>query len=175
MGKDTRILLVISVTALVTTALFVVFIKNSTKNESEVVLLDDIPRNITETVSDETEEEDVVEDASRSGVRSAIIGSKEVSKGNYQKIENGMIYYKNGDVVYTAVLNAEDVVLVCTKQELVNADELDYTKITKIKVLSHTELSAKLPLNEMIVVFAEEQEEGGHKAHSIAIDASKCE
>jgi len=176
MGKDTKILPIISITAFICTVLFIVFITSATKKEEKVQApLDSQPREISNEVDFDITPSDEQFDEKEAVVRRAKIGTKEVSKGLFVKIENGAVFYQNEGITYTMALKDGDVVLACTNQDLNAATTLDYYEITKINVYSREELASNIPVNEMIAVFAEEQEEGGHKAHSIAIDASKCE
>ena len=101
------------------------------------------------------------------------IGSKEVSKGNFQKIEGGVIYYEDAGVVNTLPLTTDEIAVNCTDQSLDTATELDYKLIKKVKVYSSGTIIGKVPENEPIVVFAAMVGDT-LTAHTIALATASC-
>lgn len=101
------------------------------------------------------------------------IGSKEVSKGNFQKVEGGLIYYEEAGVVSTLPLTVDEIAVNCTDQPLATATELDYTQIKKVQVYNSETIVGKIPVNEPIVVFAALVEDV-LTAHTVALATSSC-
>jgi hypothetical protein len=175
MSKDSKILLIIFLTALVTVVLFVVFIRSATKKERETSITAEIEQR--EFVPDELAQKPTgsPEGKSETGsVSKVVVGSKEVSNGLFRKVENGILYYEIDETVYTTTLNETDVVLACTEQNLESVDTLDYDQISEVFVYSSSEISDKIQSDAPIVVFAEEMEDGEFKVHTIALNASNC-
>ncbi|OGK14171.1 hypothetical protein A3I50_03525 [Candidatus Roizmanbacteria bacterium RIFCSPLOWO2_02_FULL_37_9] len=101
------------------------------------------------------------------------IGTQGVTKGTFEKIEDGNIFLRDGDTLTQLPLTTDEVAFDCTTQDLSSATELDFDQVTKVQVTTSSELQNLIPANENIVVFAQEVE-GVNRAHTIAIDASKC-
>ena len=102
-----------------------------------------------------------------------VIGSEEVSRGNFEKAEGGQLYYKKLGVLTALSLTEDEVVLACTNQDLNTAVELDYDQIVSIKTTTPAEIAGQIPTGEMIVVFATDIE-GVFRAHTVALAASSC-
>lgn len=101
------------------------------------------------------------------------IGTQGVTKGTFEKVENGNIFLRAGDTLTQLPLTIDEVALNCTTQDLAAATELDFNLVTKVQVSKPAELGNLIPANENLVVFAQDVE-GVNRAHTIAMDASKC-
>ena len=95
------------------------------------------------------------------------IGTKEVTKGTFAKVENGNIFVREGDKLTQIALTVDEIAVSCTTQDLSSATELDFNQITKVN------LATFMPAQETVVVFTQ-QVEGINQAHTVALDASKC-
>jgi hypothetical protein len=101
------------------------------------------------------------------------IGTKEVSKGNFQKIEGNVIFYEDGGEVSSLPLTTDEIAINCTDQSLATAAELDYKQIKKVKVYNPKTIIGTIPDQEPIVVFASMIGDT-FKAHTIAMKTSSC-
>ena len=101
------------------------------------------------------------------------IGTKEVSKGNFQKVEGGLIYYEEAGTVSTLPLTVDEIAVNCTDQPLATATELDYTQIKKVQVYNSETIIGKIPENEPIVVFAAMVGDA-LTAHTVALATASC-
>jgi hypothetical protein len=175
MGKDTKILLAISLTALICAVLFIVFIRSTTKKEeNEQVLIETKLRGF-EPDKLAPKPTSSPEGKSETGAVSKVaIGSREVSNGTFRKVENGILFYKIEETVFSVSLNETEVVLACTEQNLDNVDKLDYDQISEVFVYSSLEIADNIQNDTSIVVFAEEMEDGKFKVHTIALNTSDC-
>lgn len=106
--------------------------------------------------------------------RTVKIGTREVSSGNFEKVEDGQIYYLDEGELTALPLTVDEIVLACTNQNLETATELDYDQIVKINIFTPDTIGDAIAANEFIVVFAADVE-GVLRAHTVAIDASACE
>ena len=101
------------------------------------------------------------------------IGTKEVTKGTFEKVENGNIFVREGDKLTQIALTVDEIAVSCTTQDLSSATELDFNQITKVNVATPANLATFIPAQETVVVFTQ-QVEGVNQAHTVALDASKC-
>jgi hypothetical protein len=101
------------------------------------------------------------------------IGTKEVSIGDFNKVEDGNIFYEENGTSTELPLTIDEVVLACTNQNLAGASELDYGQITSIYTMTPAELGGRIPQGEQIVVFTSDVD-GILRAHTVAISASSC-
>ncbi len=102
------------------------------------------------------------------------IGTEGVTKGMYQKVENGEIYIStNADIVTKLALSQDEVAITCTKQNLTSATELDFNQVTKVEVATPANLDSKIEQNESVVLFAQ-QIEGINRVHTIALPEESC-
>ena len=101
------------------------------------------------------------------------IGTQGVTKGAFEKVEDGNIFLRAGDTLTHLPLTIDEVAFNCTTQDLSSATELDFNLVTKVQVSTPAELGNLIPANENLVVFAQDVE-GVIRAHTIAMDASKC-
>lgn len=101
------------------------------------------------------------------------IGSKEVSKGDFQKVQDGYVYYKNSGETLSLPLTEKEVAVNCTDQSLDDAKELDYTQIKNVLLYTPETIVGKIKENEPIVVFAA-WVDGTLRAHTIALKTSGC-
>ncbi len=101
------------------------------------------------------------------------IGTKEVSRGRFEKVEGGSIFYEEEGVLTQVPLTADEVVLACTNQNLSSANVLDFDQVSVVNVVTPGEVGGRIPLNAPIVVFAQDVE-GVFRAHTIAMSAAFC-
>lgn len=101
------------------------------------------------------------------------IGTKEVSRGRFEKVEEGSIFYEEEGVLTQVPLTADEVVLACTSQNLSSVNELDFDQVSVVNVVTPGEVGGQIPLNAPIVVFAQDVE-GVFRAHTIAMSAAFC-
>lgn len=101
------------------------------------------------------------------------VGTKEVSDGNFDRVEGGKIYFGGALTLTELPLTSEEVSVACTTQSLSGIKELDYDLITKINIFSPSEVGEKIPEGEPIVVFATVVD-GVLKAHTIVIASTSC-
>lgn len=106
-------------------------------------------------------------------IKKSVIGTREVSRGTFQKVEGGIIFYTSNGTTSQLPLTADEVVLACTKQDLATATELIYSEITRVNILTPAQLGPKIPASETIVVFAQDVE-GVFRAHTVAMAAESC-
>ncbi|KKQ83182.1 MAG: hypothetical protein UT06_C0026G0005 [Candidatus Woesebacteria bacterium GW2011_GWA1_38_8] len=99
--------------------------------------------------------------------------AQEVSKGNFQKVEGGLIYYEEAGTVSTLPLTVDEIAVNCTDQPLATATELDYTQIKKVQVYNSETIIGKIPENEPIVVFAAMVGDA-LTAHTVALATASC-
>lgn len=101
------------------------------------------------------------------------IGTKEVSKGTFEKVEAGNIYFVSEGVTIQLPLTVGEVVLSCTNQDLAGATELDYDQVTSVHIMNPETIGGRIPAQEPVVVFAADVS-GVLRAHTVAIAASSC-
>jgi hypothetical protein len=97
------------------------------------------------------------------------IGTKAVSRGSFVEVKNGMIYYGE----YVLPLAEDEIALVCTGQDLSQAEEVNYELSTDVIILTPSTISEFIMQGEPIVVFADENR-GPLTAHTIAISSEAC-
>ena len=101
------------------------------------------------------------------------IGTEGVTKGTFEKVENGNIFVKEGDTLTQLPLTVDEIAVSCTTQDLSSATELDFDKVTKVNVATPANLATFIPANETVVVFSQIVD-GVNRVHTVALDASKC-
>lgn len=103
------------------------------------------------------------------------IGSEGVSRGEFEKVEEGEIYFSDGTVTSKMPLTIDEVVLACTDQDFTNASELDFELITNINVYNNQTIEGKINPGDTVVVFATDVE-GTLRAHTVALhnSATSC-
>ena len=101
------------------------------------------------------------------------IGTEEVTGGKFLKVANENIYLLIESKETQLPLTKEEVVLACTKQNLSNANTLDFDQIEEVQTFTPSDLGSKIPPNADIVVFSM-QLSGINTAHTIALASEKC-
>ena len=99
------------------------------------------------------------------------IGSQGVSRGSFDKVESGEIYFRGTSGITKLPLTIDEVVLACTDQDFADATELDFDQITKINIYNNQTIGDNLEVGDTIVVFATDVE-GTLRAHTIALNNS---
>lgn len=97
------------------------------------------------------------------------IGTKEVSRELFKKVENGSIYY--GD--YILPLTEDQVALVCTSQDLASEDAVDYRLATDVKALTPDTVMDNVRKGEPVIVLAND-DSGILTAHTLVISSASC-
>lgn len=97
------------------------------------------------------------------------IGTREVSRGDFKKVEEGNIYYGE----YLLPLTPEQIALVCTSQNLTTAEAVDYNLVTDVKALTPDTVMDNIRKGEQIAVFAEDIETV-LTVHTIAVSSASC-
>jgi hypothetical protein len=102
------------------------------------------------------------------------VGSKDVMRGTFNRIENGKLYLAQESGLNIEVpLTEDDVVLACSSEDLSVISELDFNYFKKVLVYTPAEIGSHIPDGETIIVFTGDVN-GEIRAHTIAIDATKC-
>lgn len=101
------------------------------------------------------------------------IGSKEISKAQFRKIEGGKIFYEENGEVISVALNKEGVTLNCTNQPLNSATVIDNTQIKRIKFYTPETIVGIIPQNETVIVFTTMVGDT-LTAHTIAMKTASC-
>lgn len=100
------------------------------------------------------------------------VGSKEVSRGIFEKVEGGKLYYTEGGVQTVIPLTSE-VAIQCTGQELENIAEYDYNQVAKVRIVVPGEVADIVTADQPIVVLATKEGEV-FRANTVAVAADKC-
>ena len=101
------------------------------------------------------------------------IGSAGTSKGVFEKVESGEVYYKDGVTSVKLPLTIDEIVVACTDQNFTGATELNFDLVTKINVYNNESIVGKIQPGEVIVLFATEVD-GVTRVHSIAVNNSSA-
>ena len=103
-----------------------------------------------------------------------LIGTAGVTKGTFEKAENGEIYLSTDVDVQTKLpLTLEEVVISCTKQDLSTATELDFNLVSKVNVFTADNLNPQIAVGTPVVLFAQNVE-GVNRVHTVAMPESRC-
>jgi len=101
------------------------------------------------------------------------IGSKEVEKGTFEKVEAGKITFVNSGNTIELPLTIDEVIISCTDQELASATQLDYNQVVKVIPTTPDKIGDLIPPSEPIVVFSADVA-GVLRAHTVAMASSAC-
>lgn len=108
------------------------------------------------------------------GEKAVAIGTEKVAKGEYQKFEDNLIYYKTNGVIKFKKAKSDQIVIACTNQnDLESSEKLDYAKIKKLDPVSPTDFSVKMSVGTNMVLLSD-QIGGELLVHTVAIKEEEC-
>ena len=104
------------------------------------------------------------------------VGTDQISTDSeFTFVTDGTINYVEGGVEKTAMLSTEDVVIACTRQDIIGLSELDFDQVDSIRVVAPTELNDIITEGTTVVVFANADAQGNFIAHTLAVsDLDLC-
>lgn len=106
-------------------------------------------------------------------VHTVEIGTEKVSSGNFEKVEEGEIYFESNGAIKKLPLTPDRVAIFCTTQTLEGATQADSKLATSVNRSTPAELSSQIPEDELILVFADDVN-GVLRAHTIVMASSTC-
>jgi len=110
----------------------------------------------------------------REPVRTVKIGTSGVTRAAFEKVEAGSIFInENGDSI-SYQMPSDEVAVLCTPQDLTSATEVDYDQVSKVTVVAPGSVAELIQPDTAIVVFAQADNSGVTRAHTIAMGEDAC-
>lgn len=168
MSRDTKILITVIVLALVGAGILSLYLYFSSREQMSSST--EMPTPVVGTSSTPT-----VSAGTPSTDKTVSIGTEKVTRGIYQKIESGNIFYTlSAETEKFKKLKADQMILACTTQgDFETSQSLDYKAIKRLNTLTHEDLAITLKEGVSVVMLSD-MIGGELLVHTVATSEDIC-